>query len=144
MSLKTWSTSVTFQSALNNFFQGSALSISHQRTQAASSDTGFNTIDIDSGSYQDLYKTQDNTAGAPAIVYLYVQSLATNQDDINIVYRSASAEITIARLKPGDWMYMPYRPQGSAYNSSWVRAYNLSAVSESSVAVLFGESGSFA
>ena len=143
MSTKTWTTSVTLQSSLNNFFQGSSLALTHQRVQTATDDVGSVTLDIDADEYQDVYKAQDNTGGAPGVVYLYVNSSANNQGNINIAYVSASVEIIIAQLQPGDWMYIPYRPQGSSYNASWIRARNLSATNEASVAVLFGESGSF-
>lgn len=144
MPTKSWSTSLTIKSSLNNFFQGSALSLSYLKTQLADRDVGLSTLSIEPQASESVYRSEDVSPDIAKTVYIYAQAPDTNASSVDIRYVSASSYITIATLQPGDWLYFPYKPQSSNPDTSYVQAYNTSAASNVTLAVMFAESGSLA
>lgn len=141
--MATFTAGATFTSTANNLLE-STLNLTVSRAQTSNMDAGYNTIYIAANSTQSAYQSLDSAGSVAENAFVYVRNIATNDNscDIHVIYTSGSANIFIASMKPGDWMYLPYRRTINHPDSSSIKLVNKSAVSGSYLTVLYAESGS--
>ncbi len=141
--MATFTAGATFTSTANNLLE-SALNLSATKSFTTNMDAGYNTIYIAANSTQSAYSSPDSAGSTAENAFLYIRNSATNHSscDVQVVYASASANVYIGNLKPGDWMYLPYKRQVDHPASSSLKLVNSSTVSGSYLTVLYAESGS--
>lgn len=140
MSTANFSANVTFAASANTFLQ-SQLSVTTQKTFTINQNRTFESVYIQSGSYETVYVSADDPGDVASTVYFYALSNAANTAPIDVYYVSASANVHISRLQPGEWMFFPYKSQANHPASSSIKLFNNSATG-SIVSVIYGESGS--
>lgn len=131
---------VTFAATANTFLQ-SSLVVTTQETYTVNKDRAYETLSVASNNYETLYESQDVANQVADTVYFYAHSNPSNFGTMRIYYTSGSADVQIAELRPGEWMFFPYHAQANHPDSSSLKVYNASP-SSSVISVIYGESGS--
>lgn len=141
--MATFTAGAIITSTANNLLE-SSLNLSSTRTQVSNKDALYSNLYIGAHSTQSAYVSLDPQNQVAEVAYVYVRSLPNNDPTciIEVMYQSASANIVIAKLEPGDWMYLPYKSQENKPEASSLKLVNKSAISASYVTVLTAESGS--
>lgn len=141
--MATFNASATFTSSASNLLE-SALNLTASRPQTVNMDAAYQTLYIGANATQSAYTSADSAGSVAEMAFVYVRNQPSNHSTCNveIIYQSASANVYVGLLKPGDWFYLPYQRQEDDPTKSSLKLVNKSAVSGSYVTVLFAESGS--
>lgn len=124
-----------------NGLLATALDFSTSRTQTFQRDSSFQTLYVAAGASQTVYQPTDPATDIASTVYVFVGANASNETNsaIEVVFTSSSVDTKIARLMPGDFLYMPYRATSNHPLSSSLKVFNSSSAANY-VTVLTAES----
>jgi hypothetical protein len=120
----------------------SALSINRSHAFSGNNDAENGVINLSASQTQTVYQPDDIVANLPKVAYMYIQAATANSSSVSVIYQSASADITIGNLKPGEWMYMPASVIQTSALSSSIKLTNDSVTDSASAFILWAESGS--
>jgi hypothetical protein len=82
------------------------------RVESVNLDAAFSTVTIPAGGSATIYGPTTAAVGTSEVVYLYVQSIATNDptDEVLVIFTDSAANTAaIGKLIPGDFLWMPIR-----------------------------------
>lgn len=137
MPTKTFSAAATITSDAGQLLQTS-LNLTTTKTQTFNKDSIQATYVVNAAGSQKIYEPTEATN---PLVYVFVQAATTNQtgsaNELALVYSGSAISAPFAKLKPGDWAYLPY----SSSASNFLTVTNPGA-SSATVLVMFAESGS--